>query len=380
MPNPDPARGDVATVTFVLGHLERDWHDIERLDEGDIERSPHRFQGGRNSWIAQGYLRLRAGLERRGLRVRVSASLPTAGIALVHRDDANRIRPSCAGAFLLVVRADRAPVAACDVAIAQNGTALRENERFVPLWPQPALHPRDAGRGTRIARLAYHGRPGRLPDWLAGRAFLDALAARGVAFEARSGRWGDYRETDLAIAARDDSPSMLATKPATKIYNAWLAGVPVLAKAEPAYREIRRSPLDFLEIAAPGDVLGAIDQLRAAPERYEAMVANGRSRAREFDVEAIRGRWLDLFDREILPAARRAQARSASARRILYLGAMVAQKSLGRAFKARVAIERWRLDSPWDPARLLADVGSQVSAFLLREPPGARRAAGGPMR
>ncbi len=367
-------------VTFVLGHLDRDWSDIAGLDERDIERSPERFQGGRNSWIAQGYLRLRDGLQRRGHRVGVASRVPSDGIAFVHRDDANDCRLERAGAFLVVVRADRAPVVACDLAIAQNGVALRRNERFVPLWPQPGLLPRQDGRGAHITRLAYHGRCERLPAWLSERAFLSGLADRGVSFEARRSGWGDFRRTDLAIAARDDSPAMLATKPATKIYNAWLAGAPMLAKSEPAYREVRRSALDYLEIATPQDVLAAIDRLKAVPGLHEAMVANGRARAREFDVEAIRTRWLALFDDEIAPAHERAARRAGALRRAWYLGAMTAQKTLGRAFKARVGFERWRLFSPWTPARLVEETGRGLAAAFLPPLHGTGGGTGGPMR
>lgn len=358
---PTPPMPAAPVITFVLGHLDRDWPDIERLTEADIARSPARFQGGRNSWIAQGYLRLREALGQRGCRVRVASRVPDSGIALVHRDDANDCRVERSGAFLVVVRADRAPVLACDLAIAQNGTDLRRGERFVPLWPQPGLRPRDALRGHRIARLTYHGRPDRLPAWLAQPRFLAGLSARGVRFEALGRAWGDYRSTDLVLAVRDDAPAILATKPATKIYNAWLAGVPVLATAEPAYLEVRRSPLDFLEIASADDVLAAIDRLKASPGLYESMIENGRAHARDFDIAAIRGRWLDLFDREILPAQARRHVHPGPARRAWYLGAMTAQKALGRAFKARVGFERWCRFSPWTPARLLEETGRSLA-------------------
>ena len=48
-----------------------------------------------------------------------SAFLPGA-IAVVHRDDANEFCGTRHSSFLVVVRADRAPVAACDLAIVQN--------------------------------------------------------------------------------------------------------------------------------------------------------------------------------------------------------------------------------------------------------------------
>lgn len=369
-----PMNDSPLPVTFVLRNLERDWPDIESLTEVDVDRAPHRFQGGRNSWIAQGYVRLRESLERRGHAVKVAARIPDEGIAIVHRDDANDWRAVRAGAFLVVVRADRAPVLACDLAIAQNGTALRRNERFVPLWPQPGLLPRDEARGPRLSRLVYQGRGAKLPAWTRSRAFTSALAARGIAFEARESGWGDYRTADIALAAREDSATMLATKPATKVVNAWLAGVPLLATREPAYDEVRRTARDFIAVWSAGDAIAAIDRLRASPDLVSAIVRNGRERAREFDVEAVRAKWLSLIDEVIVPALRSGATKSGIARRAGNLGAYVAQKLASRAFKARVGVERWWMFSPLSPAARLRSARRRFAAIRLPDP--AATAAG----
>ncbi|HEY4997973.1 MAG TPA: hypothetical protein VII36_02465, partial [Usitatibacter sp.] len=145
-------------IRFVLDPCATAWGDLESLDEGDIEREPRRFVGGRNSWIAQSFLRLRRAIEARGWGVSAGAGFDPGTISIVHRDDMNRFTSDGHTSYLVVVRADRAPVAACDVAIAQNALHLARNERFVPLWPQPGLVPRDPLRGTRIERIAYQGR------------------------------------------------------------------------------------------------------------------------------------------------------------------------------------------------------------------------------
>lgn len=358
---PDPAS---PPVTFVIRHLARDWADLPALGEGDIDRNPRRFCGGRNSWIAQGYLRLREALECRGHRVDLSDGLPASGIAFVHRDDANDFRACANGAFRVVVRADRAPVVACDLAIAQNATALRDNERFVPLWPQPALQPRESRRGTRIRRVVYQGRTGSAPSWFGDESFLGALRHRGVAFEVRTSGWEDYRRADLVLAAREDAATILAQKPATKIYNGWHAGVPVLAMGEPAYRELRRSPLDFLEVKDAEGVLRAIDRLRGSPDLYEAMVTNGQRRAGEFGVDAVRDRWLALFDDEIVPG-HALSLRGAWPHSRRGLVAMALQKAIGRGFKSRVAIERWLQRSAWAPRQILEEFGRGIGSAYV---------------
>jgi hypothetical protein len=344
-------------VQFVLGNHDSHWRDLEDLDESAIDREPRRFVGGRNSWIAQSYLRLKPALEARGWEVRAGRSFVPGAISIVHRDDANDFASQGHETFLVVVRADRAPVAACDLAIVQNRIEPGPSERFMPLWPQPGLIARDPARGASIRRIAYHGRTSSAPRWFTEPAFHEALASRGVEFSIEATHWEDYREVDVSIAARDESSAVLATKPATKVYNAWLARVPALAAPEPAYREVRRSSMDFIEIKGAADVLRAVDMLRANPRLFQAMVQNGIERGREFSVEAIRTRWLDFLEEEVVPAYEGKRARLAS-RHLWHLRAMATQKALSKAHKMRVAYERWTNPAPLAAPRPAAAAAS----------------------
>ncbi|HEX4782599.1 MAG TPA: hypothetical protein VH301_17715 [Usitatibacter sp.] len=327
---------------FVLGNHDTHWRDLEGLAEAAIDREPGRFVGGRNSWVAQTYLRLREALRSRGWTVSAGSGFRPGAIAVVHRDDANEFCSTRHSSFLVVVRADRAPVAACDLAVVQNRQDLASHERFVPLWPQPGLRGRDRARGAAIRRIAYHGRTGSLPQWFGDAAFGRALEARGIEFAVARTGWEDYRDVDISLSARDESEalSVLATKPATKIYNAWLAGVPVLAAPEPAYREIRRSAIDFIEIAGPGDVLRSLDLLRANPRLFQAMVDNGLRRGSEFSVEATRTRWMRFLEEDVARAFAAKRERLGS-RGFWHWRVMAAQKALSRAHRVRTAYERW---------------------------------------
>jgi hypothetical protein len=324
---------------FVLDPRSTHWPDLDRLDESDIDALPDRFVGGRNSWIAQTFVRLRPALEARGWRVTTGANFVPDAINIAHRDDANCFSADAAASFLVVVRADRARVRACDVAIAQNALGLARNERFVPLWPQPGLRGRHPGRGVRLERLAYEGRIERVPDWFTDTDFLRALRRRGVRFEIRARGWGDYTAVDAVLATRDESSRVLSTKPATKLYNGWIAGVPVLAAPEPAYADLRRDPLDFFEVSGPLDVLHAIDALHADPGLYRSMVRNGRERGVAFEVEATRQRWLDLIEHEVVPSFLRVRDRLPG-RAGWFLGALAWQKAENRWHKLVVAAQR----------------------------------------
>jgi hypothetical protein len=116
--------------------------------------------------------------------------------------------------------------------------------------------------------------------------------------------------------------------------------VPVLASAEPAYRELRRKAIDFIEVREPADVLAAIDLLRANPGLYRAMVANGRERGAEFAVEAIRARWMVLMENEVVPAWLASRSR-ATRRRAWFICAMARQKARSRAYRIRCGVEAW---------------------------------------
>jgi hypothetical protein len=325
-------------IRFVLDPRAVAWSDIESLDEDNIARDPRRFVGGRNSWIAQSFLRLRSSIEARGWRASAGPDFIPGTISIVHRDDMNRFASDGHASYLVVVRADRAPVAACDVAIAQNALRLAENERFIPLWPQPGLVPRDPSRGARVERIAYQGRTGTAPAWFGDSEFRRGLARRGVHFDVREEGWEQYRDVDVALAVRDGLPGVLATKPATKIYNGWLSRVAVFASPEPAYREVRRAPLDFLEVNGAQDLLQATDLLRANPRLYEAMVANGWARSLEFNIAAIRSRWLALLEAEVVPAFMRACPGLAS-RQSWFLAAMARQKFASRVHRSRLAYQ-----------------------------------------
>jgi len=327
-------------VHFVLGNLATHWRDIERLDESDIARAPRRFVAGRNSWIAQTYVRLRRLLEASGWTVTIGDSFEPGAIVVVHRDDANDFATCAHASYLVVVRADRAPVAACDLAVVQNRIGNASHERFIPLWPQPGLKPRDASRGATIRRIAYYGRTTSAPAWFSDPAFLRALRHRGIEFDIQESNWEDYRQVDVAIAAREDSGALLSTKPATKVYNAWLAGVPLLAAPEPAYVEVRRGPLDFIEIHDGDEVLAALDRLRGDPALFRAMASHGLERGREFSVEATSQRWIELLEGEVLPEFQR-RVGGLAARKLWHLRAMAAQKTLSRMHRARIAYERW---------------------------------------
>ena len=295
------------TVTFFL-HGEP---DLARLEGLDPDRDPGEFRTGERAWVVQTYLRLRAA----GHPVALASAWPREGILVFSSKQRGVLRPLVRTADPVVLVACREDVGEAEIAdfeVVQNGFSVdRETSFFVPLWPQPGLVPRDPDRVGRIRSAAFKGFATNLHPAFASPEWANALAVRGIEWiadaaaysgpqrAAEATGWESYRDIDLVVAVRPPDKKLHARKPATKLYNAWLAGVPAILGPEQAYRELRRSDLDYLEVKNVPEALAAVDRLIREPALYAAMVENGKRRAEEFTIEAIRKRWVDLLYRAI---------------------------------------------------------------------------------
>jgi len=305
-----PVLAPALPVTFFLPG-EGDLGDLRRLDP---ERCWRDFVRGERAWILQTWLRLTA----QGFAAELSDTLPPSGLVVFHAKHRREVmgqRRRLRDALLVAVRADNHPPAIADFEILQNGHFMDGRRRFaLPHWPQAGLEPRDPHRGSTILRAGYKGFARNLHPMLRSSDWLSFLARRGiewvsdeVEFAGRSTHaedlaWNDYTSLDLVVALRPPSRRLHTEKPATKLFNAWHAGVPAVLGPEVALRELSESPLDYLEATTLPEVMAAVDRLREDPALYTRMVAHGRERSRCFTFEAVTRRWTELLG-ETLPTA-----------------------------------------------------------------------------
>jgi hypothetical protein len=281
-------------------------------DLSDHEFWSHEGKERRRAWVLQTALRL----QQSGHDVSLSPHLPTEGIVvLLPEPDAQaEFRRQYGRAhrslFVLTIRADvfgfRSPLGDAD--IVQNGRFADDRRTFfIPHWPQPGLLPRDPTRDARIETIVFKGGYGSLHADYRSDAWHDYLAERNLTFRIASAEtegtvptWHDYRTADLNLAVRPpfNDGGLRCEKPASKLINAWHAGVPSLLGKEYAFRELRQSDLDYVEVETLSDTMNAIDRLLASRDRYRKMIAHGRTRAQAFTPERITDRWAEvLFDR-----------------------------------------------------------------------------------
>jgi hypothetical protein len=148
--------------------------------------------------------------------------------------------------------------------------------------------------------------------------------------------WHDYSEADLVLAVRDLTERDALVKPPSKLVNAWMAGVPALLGPEPSFRQLKRSPLDYIEVTTPQEALDAIRRLQEDPHLYQQMIAHGLKRSEEFTPDSLAQRWRDVLAEPVAQRYERWLQRSPISRR----GEFVLKAFQDKVEKARAKYHR----------------------------------------
>ncbi len=234
--------------------------------------------------------------------------LPSEGIIVTLSNLLPTHFQATAGQFVAAIVADFLPHPGAQVQLVQNLAHARRlpNSAFVPHWPQPHLVPRDAARGRVVRTAAFFGDDVNLAPQLNDPDFIERLEKdTGVRLEIRGAdRWDDYSDVDVAIAVRGFGRSSFLQKPATKLYNAWLAGVPLIGGRDSAFRAEGRAGRDYLVARSPGEFRRHLRDLQSGPALFEAIVEAGRRHAVTRSREAIRARWRTLLTEDLTKRCR----------------------------------------------------------------------------
>jgi len=297
------ARSALTPVSFFSPDL--DFAEVESLSP---DRDWRYFGGNTHRiWIAQTYLRLREA----GYPVRLVDTLPAEGVLVVEGSSRRAlVRQFTAQnrALIVAVRADHRPQLYADLEVVQNDYYANGQSRFfVSHWPQPGIVPRDAGRGGEVRNVSFKGHAGCLHSDFQDRRWREFLTQQGLGWHFDGVQWhgalsryddcawSDYSQTDVVIAVREDWNDRYLGKPASKLVNAWLAGVPAVVGPDYAFSAQRRSELDFIQVGSLAEAMGAVRRLRGDPALYAAMAANGLQRGRELTPERVTDDWARLL-------------------------------------------------------------------------------------
>jgi hypothetical protein len=274
---------------------------------------------GAYAWTLLTYLHLR----ERHFSCELKREMPERGIVVSHRDWLPIIRPN-PNLLLVNLKADRRSHPYAQLEIVQTPEELEPPSALrmthvIRHWPQPSLIPRDPARGDRFEHAAFIGYPEQLAPELKSSKWTSALADLGIRWSIIPiTRWHDFSDIDVIVAARHLDGTVTSNRPASKLYNAWLANIPALLGPEAAFRRERRSDLDYIEITSLSGAIEAIRRLCDNPNLRNQMIANGHQRSFEFHPDRITAEWEDFFTNIARPILRRWNTASPLQRRVYF--------------------------------------------------------------
>ena len=274
------------------------------------------------SWLYQTWLEL-----RETLPVELVTSMPSRGTVITM---GNFLTPHSLPSdqlFIANIVADFIPHPGTHFQIVQNRAHSRRlpRSRFIPHWPQPNLIPRPASRAGQFETVAFFGDPKNIASELATDSFASTLAhATGTSFEIRNAaQWHDYSNVDVALAIRDFSNASHLNKPATKLYNAWLAGVPLIGGRDSAFSAEGIENENYLFARSPNHCIELVQKLKADPAFRAHIVASGHKKTATRSREAVREIWKSFCENDLPHQAERWAQMSRPAKSLFWLSQQV---------------------------------------------------------
>lgn len=265
------------------------------------------------SWIYQTWLLLR----QEGAPVRLTHTLPSEGILVTLTGCVGASFRPAPEVYFAGIAADGLPHPAAHLHLVQNAAHAQKlpGARFMPHWPHPNLIPRDPARGERFENVAFYG-----PSSNLFAPLRDPEAAKRIGRETGlrleivpAARWHDYASADCVLGVRGFAPAL--RKPATKLYNAWLAGAPFVGGPDSAYAADGAPGGDYLRADSPDDVFLCLRRLKEDPALRRRITEAGRRKAAAFDRAATLRRWMTLVTDTLPRAASVWRERSAFSKR-----------------------------------------------------------------
>jgi hypothetical protein len=265
-------------------------------------------------WVYLTFLRL----ERSGFPVTLCHEMPDEGIVVALTGNLGDGYSAPDHVFLTGIVADGMPHPACHFAA---HTQRLPRSAYLPLWPQPGLIPRSSPRGTLFENIFFYGDPPNLAPQLRASSFRELIRSRlGMNFQIReASAWNDYSDADCVLAVRQLGRRRFLRKPSTKLYNSWMAGVPMIGGADSSFGADGIPGVDYLRCKSMEEILAALGRLRDDLAFREGLVRKGAEAARQFTAMAILERWKTLLRHLSENEAPRHFSKTPAVRRMLSL-------------------------------------------------------------
>jgi glycosyltransferase involved in cell wall biosynthesis len=112
----------------------------------------------------------------------------------------------------------------------------------------------------------------------------------------------DLSQVDALVGIRSLDTRTHDRKPASKLVNAWLAGIPFIGGYDSAFAQVGTPGEDYLRVGNLEELKDALIRLREDAELYARLVQAGRQRATAHDRAAVTTAWLKFLNETAYPA------------------------------------------------------------------------------
>ena len=276
---------DLPPIYFYLP--QKDWLD-DMPEQPDVYWE--QFGKGIYCWTLQTYLYLKAD----GFPCNLVGTIPDEGIVIAHRDSfPYELRPT-PKVLMVCIKPDRNPHPYAQLQVVQNPQDAKKlkNSYYIPLWRQAGLIPRHPERGDRFENIGYFGISFNLAPELKAASWSKPLEELGLNWEIiPKNRWHDYSNVDAVVAVRNFQKQDYTKKPATKLYNAWHAGVPAILGKESAFQAERKNEFDYFEVGSVDDAINVLKRLKDDSQLSQNCRKNAKYRSQETNPQNTIKQW-----------------------------------------------------------------------------------------
>ncbi|WP_152206350.1 hypothetical protein [Marinobacter changyiensis] len=286
---------------------EKKWPD----DVPDVYDTRWRgFGEGYYNWTLQTYLLLRD----HGIKTELTHDVRgRAGIVISHRALLDASFSPAPDQLLVCIQADWGRHPYAQAHICQNkAQTTREGRRsfyqffwpantyFVHHWPQPGLRERNPDRASELNCLSYFGLDYNLTpelrsdDW---RYFLSDLDIEWRVVD-KMQEWDNFENTDAVLFCRDFRGTHYYNKPATKLYNTWLAQCLPFCTRESAFLDecAKDDPEEAVFINSYEHLKEQVRYLKNNPTRFAQRLDAAKAKAADYTNDQIANEWQAIFD------------------------------------------------------------------------------------
>ena len=234
-------------------------------------------------------------LKDRGFRATFSYELEEGAVNIIHGQIARGLLAPAdfKKHFIIGIRADYRPFPYGQFEIVQNETTAGGRRVYMPLYPQPGLIPRDERRAG-VETVCFSGRAQNSFGLDQVGRELEKIGCRFV-FKGE-GEWQNMDDVDVLLGIRSFSKKPYHDKPATKLFNAWLAGIPFIGGYDSAFEQCGEPGVNYLRVSSRDELMSEMRRLKDDPALYASIVREGKTAGQRYAAERVTDRWVEFLE------------------------------------------------------------------------------------